>query len=526
MKDMYFLILDILRQMWRFRWWSVLVLWVIGLLGAIGIMALPNVYEARAQFYVDADSRLRDVVSKIGMTPGVSSRLLLVEQAMLGKPSLESVAEHTGLTNPSMEPGEYEGVIAGMAEELGVETGRGQDGRNLFTLKYKHGDRELAIAVVDRLMTVFQEQLISRKAADTNLAGEFLDGQLDHYRNLLSETEAALQEFKRQHPGFVVDDAGGTFERLQRMRAEESRLERAFTIQRDKRNELRRQLSRVDPYAAAGNIMDAQSNSLIPGAQTRAAIARLEAQRADLLLSFTENHPDITGIDQQLVLLRAKLDEELASEAENRSVDGAKRATNPVYVQIQLKLSAANLQLAETESQLKSAQATVAELDERLNSAPEIERQFIALTRDYDKYQGLYEEVLLQAERERIGRVGEEQDVVTFNIIEPPYAGLDPVSPPRFVLLIGVFGVAFGAAIALAFLMDQLKPTFGSENALAKMNVPILGSVAMFVTPETQSRRRNDLLRFLFVTAAFVAVYGVLIVGMDWGVEQISKLTR
>ena len=110
MKDMYFLILDILRQMWRFRWWSVLVLWVIGLLGAIGIMALPNVYEARAQFYVDADSRLRDVVSKIGMTPGVSSRLLLVEQAMLGKPSLESVAEHTGLTNPSMEPGEYEGV--------------------------------------------------------------------------------------------------------------------------------------------------------------------------------------------------------------------------------------------------------------------------------------------------------------------------------------------------------------------------------------------------------------------------------
>ncbi len=526
MKDIYFLILDMLRQMWRFRWWSAMVMWLIGLIGALAVMSLPNVYEARAQFYVDADSRLREVVGKIGMNSSVSSRLLLVQQAMLGRPSIESVARHTGLARDGIPDAEFEAIIAEMMEELVLDTGRGHDGRNLFTLKYRHGDRQEAVAVIDKLMNDFQDQLISKKAAGTRLASEFLEGQLEHYRGLLTQTEAALQNFKRNNPGFVVDDTGGTFERLQRQRTEEERLKRLVKIQRDKRDELRRQLSRVDPYGASGNNNNGEVNSLIPGAQTRASITRLEAQRANLLLSFTENHPDITAIEQQLEILRAQLERELKSDVANRNVDGASRATNPVYIQIQLNLSAANLELAEVESQLKGVQGNIAELDERLNSAPEIERQFIALTRDYDKYQGLYEEVLLQTERERIGRVGEEQDVVTFNVIEPPHAGLEPVSPPRLVLLIGVFGIALGTAIALAFLMDQLKPTFGTEASLAKLNVPVLGSVAMFVTPETQSRRRSDLLRFLFVTAAFVMVYGVLFVGMDWGVAQLEQLTR
>ena len=94
------------------------------------------------------------------------------------------------------------------------------------------------------------------------------------------------------------------------------------------------------------------------------------------------------------------------------------------------------------------------------------------------------------------------------------------------MLLIGVFGIALGTAVALAFLLDQLKPTFGSEATLAKLGVPILGSVSLFVTPEMESSKRSDLLRFLFVTAAFVAFYGVLFVGMQWGVEQIDKLIR
>ena len=526
MKDIYFLILDVLRQMWRFRWWSVLVMWGIGILGAVGIMALPNVYEARAQFYVDADSRLRDVVSKLGMTPGVSSRVFLVSQAMMGRPQLERVAEVTGLADETKSDEEFEALITMLTEKVKLDTGRGTEGQNLFTIKFRHTDRERAVSVVQELVSGFQDEVISKKAADTNLAGEFLEGQLSHYRSLLSQTEAALQEFKRRHPGFVVDDTGGTFERLQRMRTEEQRLDRLYKTQRDKRNELRRQLGRVDPYAPASGNNAGQVNSLIPGAKTQAAISALEAKRADLLLSFTESHPDVTAIDQQLVLLREQLKREVSSEAEQRGPDGASRATNPVYIQIQLNLSAANLELAEVESQLKGAQANVRDLERRLNSAPEIERQFIALTRDYNKYQGLYDEVLLQTERERIGRVGEEQDVVTFNVIEPPHAESSPVSPPRLVLLIGVFGIALGTAVALAFLLDQLKPTFGSEATLAKLGVPILGSVSLFVTPEMESSKRSDLLRFLFVTAAFVAFYGVLFVGMQWGVEQIDKLIR
>ncbi len=500
-------------------------MWIIGLGGAMFVLSLPNIYEARAQFYVDADSRLRIVVDELGMTPGVESRVFLVSQALKGRPKLEQVAEEAGLFESDNGEVDHDGVITSLMEKVQVETGHGTEGQNHFTIKYRHRDRDKAELVVRKLMDLFQEDMLTKKLEDLSPAEGFLDEQLEHYRALLSETEIALQDFKREHPGFVIDDAGGTFERLQRVRAEEKRLEYLYGIKRKTRDELRRQLGSVDPHAAP-NGQNQAANALIPGATTRAAITKLEAQKANLLLSYTESHPDITAIEQQLIILKQQLRQELSTEVSGRSIDGAARASNPVYIQIQLNLSAANLELSEVQSQLSNARASVRELTAQLNTAPEIERKFIELTRDYTKYQVLYDDVLLKAERERIGRVGGQQDVVTFNVIEPPHSENDPVSPPRLVLLLGVFGVALGVAVALAFLMDQLKPTFGSEATLGKLGVPVLGSVAMFVTPETQARRRSDLLRFLTVTITFVAVYAVIFVGMDWGVEQIDKLVR
>ena len=45
-----------LRGAWRYRWPAMFVTWVICLFGWVGVYTMPNIYEARAQVYVDADS--------------------------------------------------------------------------------------------------------------------------------------------------------------------------------------------------------------------------------------------------------------------------------------------------------------------------------------------------------------------------------------------------------------------------------------------------------------------------------------
>ena len=526
MKDIYVLLIDLLHQMWRFRRWSLIAMWSVGLLGSLVVLTLPNVYEANAKFYIDANSRLRDVVSQLGMTPSVSSRVFLVRQALLGRPQIERVIKEVGLDADAHNDEEREAIILEMMEKLVLETGRGDEAQNLFTVTYRNTDRAVSIAVVEQILIGFKDHVLQAKVSDTDRAGSFLVSQLDYYRHLLSETEEKLESFKRQNPGFVVSGTdGGTFERLQAARSEVSRIERLLRVEVDKREELRRQLSKVDPYAVpSGTQQQTEVSALIPGARTRSIISQLEAQRAQLLLSFTVEHPDVAGIDQQLVILRDQLADELAKGVNEAGADGARSATNPVYMQIQLQLGQSNLAITELESQLGDARKTVGDFERRLSSAPEIERNYLELTRDYDKWRGLYDQVLMQAEKERIGRVGDEQDVVTFNVIEPPQAELNPVSPPRLILLIGVLLVSIGAGVVLAFILDQINPTFSTEAQLASMQIPVAGSVSMFVTPEVTARRRGDLGRFMLGTGGYLVLFVGILLGMEWGTRLLNGL--
>lgn len=134
MKDIYYLLIDLLHQMWRFRRLSMIAMWSVGMLGSLVVLALPDVYEANARFYIDASSRLRDVVSQLGMTPSVSSRVFLVRQALLGRPQIERVVSEVGLDADAGTEEERESLVLEMMEELELESGRGDEAQNLLSL--------------------------------------------------------------------------------------------------------------------------------------------------------------------------------------------------------------------------------------------------------------------------------------------------------------------------------------------------------------------------------------------------------
>ena len=97
MQDLYHLIQTELRGAWRYRWLALIAAWIVCALGWLLVFSMPDIYEARARVYVDADSRLADVMGEVGVRPGVGSRVYIVRQAMLGRPQLERVARESDL---------------------------------------------------------------------------------------------------------------------------------------------------------------------------------------------------------------------------------------------------------------------------------------------------------------------------------------------------------------------------------------------------------------------------------------------
>jgi hypothetical protein len=90
-------VLDHVRGAWRFRWPALIVAWVVCLGGWLIVLSLPDMYEASAKVYVDTRTALRPILQGIALESDVDSQLLMVQQALLGRPHLERVAQATNL---------------------------------------------------------------------------------------------------------------------------------------------------------------------------------------------------------------------------------------------------------------------------------------------------------------------------------------------------------------------------------------------------------------------------------------------
>jgi polysaccharide chain length determinant protein (PEP-CTERM system associated) len=479
MRDLLQIIRTELRGSWRYRWMAMLAAWIICVAGWLSVFAQPDIYEARAQVYVDANSRLAGVMGEVGVAPGVNSRVYVVRQAMLGRPQLERVARDTDLDLRAHSSEQMETLLFNLRENIRVVSGRTAQARNLYTITYNDRDRDMSIAVVQTLLNTFVEDVLDLKEQGTEDVTDYLENQLNHYSDLLSESELQLANFKKEYVGLLPGESGGIFERLQSEMDAVRLLRSELQIEEDRRNELRRQLQADSPYLS--ETAGGSTGAPVPGSSTEAALNELEARRATLLLTYTERHPDIVAINEQLEQLYAKTESDRAALADAVSgIEGVANSTNPVYQSVQIALNEAGVRIAGVRSQIAQRDAMIRQFNDQVNTIPEVEAKYAELTRDYAQYKSLYDELLLRKERERMGTVGDDQDVVTFNIIDPPSASLEPVAPKRGLLLIVVLVMGFGAGAAVAFLIHKFHPVFHDARTLGEVTGrPVLGVVSM-----------------------------------------------
>lgn len=524
MQDVIHLLRTEIRGSWRYRWTAMIVAWIVCVLGWLSVFMMPDIYEARAQVYVDADSRLADVMGAVGVAPGVSSRVFVVRQAMLGRPQLERVARETDLDLRARTPEEKETLITSLRERIGVASGRSSQAKNLYTITFDDRDRDMAVSVVQTLLDTFVEDVLKLKEQGSDEVSGYLEEQLNHYSGLLSGSEEALANFKKQYVGMLPGENGGVFERLQTEIDALAALRSNLAIQENRRSELRRQLRSETPDLPEE--AEQGAGAPIPGSSTQATISELEAQRAQLLLAFTERHPDVVAMNEQLELLYAtREDERTALAAGSNGIEGAANATNPVYQSVQIALNETGVQIAGLRGQVSQSEATVRQLNSQINTIPEIEAKYSELTRDYAQYKALYDELLMRKERERMGSVGEDRDVVSFNIIDPPAAAFEPVAPKRVLLLVGVLILGLGVGGAIAFVIHQMNPVFHDAKLLRDVTGrPVLGVVSMTWLERHKVGRRIDFSSFAMAGVSLVATFVLTILLQDKFVDLVHSL--
>jgi polysaccharide chain length determinant protein (PEP-CTERM system associated) len=529
-------VLNELRGAWRFRRYALAVAWGVCLFGWFVVLAIPDTYQSSARVNVDTRTALGSVVDGLVVKVDVEAQLNLVRQALLGRANLEKVAQQVGLDVTARTGPEREALLNSIMTriEIALEPPLTRDPRipnTLFRITFSDHDRATTLKVVDVLLNSFVEDTMGSDRTGTALAQRFLREQLNEYGRRLAEAESQLAEFKKKNVGLVPGDDGGYFERLTTEMQEVKRLQSALDVANSRRAELQRQLRGETPFVPPADGSSSGSRSTqggsLGGGDTASRIQETQAHLDDLLLRYTERHPEVIATKETLDALKVRQQEELAAlrRGDAGAAALANATSNPVYQNIQTQLNQAEVAIAELRSQLQDRLRNEGELRRLVDTAPEVEAEFARLTRDYTVTKTQYNNLLERLEKARLSGDAEQTGVVKFNIVDPPSAGFKPIFPNRPLFLFAVLIVGLGVGAGVAYLMHMMRPVFATSRSLADMTgLPVLGSVTRSWVEKYRAQLRRGVLRYSFASGLLFVAFIVVVVAQHPGSRLLRQI--
>jgi len=503
MNDMLSRLFDDVRGAWRFRRHALLAAWGICMAAWLAVMALPDQYRASARVFVDTRTALDRYVKDLAIQQDVNAQINFVRQALLSRPQLEKVIRETDLDLRAKTAHARVSLVEALQKQIKITATDAGTGGLVFTLTYEDRDRQTSLRVVEMLMNTFVEEVLGGKRTGSEVGQKFLQEQIEEYEQRLREAEERLADFKRRNVGLMPGAQGDYFTRLQGELQNIERTKGELNIALTSRDELDRQLR--GEASALGNRASPVAAATMTETQTR--IQEAQTRLDNLLLQYTEKHPDVVALRQTITQLEERRREELAAlKGTNTLPAGA--ASNPVVQSIQLALNKSDVEIAALRARITEGQRKVAELQKLVDTAPEVEAEFTRLNRDYDGMRERYAAFVDRAERAKIGDQAEETEAVRFEVLDPPAAKFEPVAPNRPLLLGGalVFGLLAGGT--LAFVLHQLRPVFTSSRMLNEItSLPVYGVVSETWRDKHHRRRRREFLRFAAAAAMLIVVF-------------------
>jgi len=379
-------------------------------------------------------SKLRSMFSrekpKTVVSPASPTGLNLVSEQQLQEQPL------TPQELSALEP--YEDMIVGNEDVAGIV------GTNLFTIKYRHSDPELAQKVANALAEVFANNNLERSTFGSNKAEDLLARQIAQLQTKIRRDQEVQFNYAREHnlplstSGTNVDDERLTQLSGQLLAAQNNR-KTAFAVYESARTS-------SDPFSIPEVLKSPRVGTL------RDRISALRERRDTLLVIYTPEWPDVKKIDAAIKPLQEELD-----KATQETIQMLKAGYEATLTHEKSIESMYSQQRGITTQQTRD-QIEMAAMKQEL----ETNRQYLA--------------TLMQRQKEIQVTSGDRGNEVTVeNYSRLPRS---PVGPARLRNVMIALLLSLVAGVGLAFLLDFLDDTVKSLDDIDRyVHLPALAMI-------------------------------------------------
>ncbi len=501
----------------------IVAIWLpIVLVSALLAVGLPSQYGSTATFQLKTElsdqSRGDNYVDRY--ISGLRGTVLTSPELSAALPQLAPYPELR--TDPAAALRKLQG-------DLGVEmltqkildpqTGLERKINTGFNVTYLNRDPVIAQRVAAWLSDAFSAD--SRRAAAAEVLNEsrFYAAEADRQKAKIAESEARLAAFKQENFDRLPETTQANVTVKGMTDQELAGIERDLRAQQQNRTFILQQLQQAraagmnvdrlraleDEYQKKSAVYDPNHPDMIAlrhqidamrtgdlaagtGSNLEAQLALEEANLAEMRQRYSEDHPDIKRLERTIQNQKARI-------TAGGKDDAGSEARTPAVVQLETQLNGVETQLSALEQQRSELRTKVANLQGRLQSAPEVELTYDALNRDATTARRLYEELNnkrtdaeVKAAAIKIGTADR------FTLVSPAQVPNAPAKPPRIgIALVGLIGATFLAFMIALAAMALDSTVRGTHDVVALLNLSPIAVVPRIRNQEFARRRRQQL---------------------------------
>ncbi|MGY0557185.1 MULTISPECIES: XrtA system polysaccharide chain length determinant [unclassified Lysobacter] len=466
----------------------------------VGLFVIPRNYSASVTILAKDSDIIQPLLEGRAVSTGVADRAGMARQILFSRKILEQILDVGNWNQANPSPVEQERLM----EEIRKRTLIGSPRPDLVEVTYQDSDPQRAFEVTEAFGSMLITEALATKARESRDAYEFINNQVQDYHAKLTGAEDNLQQYRSRNVDAQPGSATDVNARIVSLRTQLEQTRMALQEQESLEASLVSQLS--------------GESAVTPG-QTRANLLRsqfieLQAERDRLMLSFTEQHPDVVRVTHQMDDIRRNLEhEQMRVDPPIPGIESAEAQANPLYQELRSQLAQARREGAAASSRLTAAQSMLAEELDRSRRIAASEGALAELTRDYEVNREIYQDLLRRRENARVSMgLDEANRGLTLKVQDPAIMPLRPSGMRLMHIAAAGLLLAIALPIGLVFLLARFDPRIRSAHLIEKYSrYPLLTAIPAYPTPR---ERRHDfygqfgsVTMILIVVLAYVATY-------------------
>ncbi|MDM7320932.1 MAG: GumC family protein, partial [Fervidobacterium sp.] len=332
-------------------------------------------------------------------------------------------------------------VIKMLAKDIVTATSK--KNTSLISLTVALDDKELGYKIAQSVIKNYIEVAKELNKDENSYLYDFVRQQLPIVEKELAEVEAKLQEFQKTKSLMPTKEIEQLIQSYSDITKQIVDTQLAIQSAEAQIAELNKRISEVKGLAKAQSYTPT-SDQL---EELKKELSQLEIQRSSLLLKYTEEAEPVKDVEKQIEVIKKMINDEL-----NRITSAKVEAQDPVLSELYASLSKAITEKESLKAALQGLQKTKNDLDNQLSKYPEIQREYVALQRDFTVKQQTYTALKAKEEELRLSTAGMNFNVPV--VIDEPYIPEKPAKPNKKLMLAvsGVLGIFLG--ILVAFLRE------------------------------------------------------------------------